>query len=285
MKRLFVAAVPAGCLVSLLIAPPSFAQAPADPGAAPASLPPSTAVTPGTTVVAPATPAPGVTLVQRTDPADTGTAVVEKDKKTEKTDTTRQLEDGGLGLEWVYLNADLGAAYTDLASLKASNWALQDNASSGPAFGLAAGVRLVFLSLGVRVRDLALSSYNIWETDLEALFHFRIWRIDGYFGGRGGYAFLGAFSADSLRTSTGSAASDVTVHGWNVGPTFGLDFYITKLISVGVDANVEAMFLERPPLPLPAGQTVAPQYASLYNASGSSVGVGFIGMSHLGVHF
>jgi hypothetical protein len=280
MNRLSVALLPAGCLVALSIASPSFAQGTQDP-----SVVPVAPVTAPVTDVPPPTPAAGVTVVQKTDPTDPGAVVVEKDKKTEKTDTTRQLEDGGLGLEWVYLNADLGAAYTDLASLRASNWQLQDNASSGPAFGLAAGVRLVFLSLGVRVRDLALSSYNIWETDLEALFHFRIWRIDGYFGGRGGYAFLGAFSADSLRTSTGSAASNVTVHGWNVGPTLGLDFYITKLVSVGVDANVEAMFLERPPLPLPSGETVAPQYASLYNASGSSVGAGFIGMSHLGIHF
>jgi hypothetical protein len=146
-------------------------------------------------------------------------------------------------------------------------------------------VRLVFLSLGARVRDLQLSSYNVWETDLEALFHFRIWRIDGYFGGRGGYAFLGSFSADALRASTGNTASNVNVHGWNVGPTAGLDFYFTKLLSLGVDANAEAMFLERPPLPLPAGQTVAPQYESLYKESGSSVGAGFIAMAHLGVHF
>ena len=142
--------------------------------------------------------------------------VVEKDQK--KNDTTRELEDGGLGLEWLYLNADVGGAFTDLVSLKSSNWQLQDNSASGPAFGLGAGVRLVFLSAGFRVRDLQLSSFNLWETDLEAALHFRIWRFDLYLGARGGYAFLGSFSADSLRTSTGSAASDVTVHGWNVGP-------------------------------------------------------------------
>jgi hypothetical protein len=154
---------------------------------------------------------------------------------------TLELEDGGLGLEWVYLNADVGSAYTDLVSLKASNWQLQDNSASGPAFDIGDGVRLVVLSAGLRVRDLQLSSYSLWETDLEAALHFRIWRFDLYLGARGGYAFLGSFSADTLRTSTGSSASDVTVRGWNLGPTAA--------------------------------------------DSGSSIGAGFVGVAHLGIHF
>jgi hypothetical protein len=170
-------------------------------------------------------------------------------------------------------------------SVRNSNWQLQDNASAGPAFGIGAGVRLLFLTAGIRARDLQLASYNMWETDLEAALHFRVWRIDGYLGARGGYAFLGTFSADSLRTSTGSTASDVTVHGWNVGPMVGLDVYVSKLISIGVDGNAEFLFLQRPPIPLKSGQTVPHGFEGLYAQSGSSVGAGFVGMTHLGVHF
>ena len=195
------------------------------------------------------------------------------------------LEDGGLGLEWVYLNADLGAAYTNLVSLRSSNWQIVDNTATGPAFGIGAGVRLVFFSAGIRVRDLEMTSFNMWETDLEAALHFRIWRIDGAIGARGGYAFLGQFSPDAIATASTTNASNVTVHGWNVGPTVDLDFYLSKLISIGVDANAEFLFLERPPLALPAGETASPAYASLYQDSGSSAGVGFLAMSHVGVHF
>ena len=264
MKRSFVA-IPAGWLF-LLLGPSALAQGTPDSQ----EMPPAPPTAPVQVSAEPsaAGPAPAV--------------VVEKDKKN---DTTRELEDGGLGLEWVYLNADVGSAFMDLASLKASNWQLQDNSSSGPAFGFGAGVRLVFLSAGFRVRDLQLSSFNLWETDLEAALHFRIWRFDLYLGARGGYAFLGSFSADSLRTSTGSSASDVAVHGWNVGPTAGLDFYISKLVSVGIDTNAEVLFLERPPIPLQPGQTVAPQYQSLYADSGSSIGAGFVAVAHLGIHF
>ena len=197
MKRSLVAAIPAGWLI-LLFGPPVMAQE-----------------TPNTQVETAPAPAPAQGVeppVPSAGPAPV--VIVEKDKKN---DTTRELEDGGLGLEWVYLNADVGSAFTDLVSLKSSNWQLQDNSASGPALGLGAGVRLVFLSAGFHVRDLQLSSYSLWETDLEAALHFRIWRFDLYLGARGGYAFLGSFSADSLRTSTGSSASDVTVHGWNVG--------------------------------------------------------------------
>jgi hypothetical protein len=270
MRPLVAVAVVAELL--LFAAPRAFAQ---DPAPAPATEAPSSSVTVVTPSSADAAPAAAAAA-----PAPAAQTVV-----VEKKDTTRMLEDGGLGLEWVYLNADVGAAYTDLVSLKSSNWAIQDNSASGPAFGIGAGVRLIFLSLGLRARDLQLSSFNLWEVDVEAALHFRIWRIDGAIGARGGYAFLGKFSADSLEQSTGSSASNVTVHGWNVGPTVDLDVYITKLISVGVDANAEALFLKRPALPLQPGQTIPPQYQELYADSGSSIGAGFVATAHLGVHF
>jgi hypothetical protein len=276
MKR-WQLAVPLECLI-LFVGRQAFAQGASYPqeevSPAPTSVPAQTV--PAQTSAPGQTPAPPATRRAHV-------VIVEKDEK--KNNLTRELEDGGLGLEWAYLNADVGSAYTDLVSLKASNWQLQDNSASGPAFGIGAGVRLVVLSAGFRVRDLQLSSFSLWETDLEAALHFRIWRFDLYLGARGGYAFLGSFSADALRASTGSSASDVTVHGWNVGPTAGLDYYISKLVSVGVDANAEVLFLRRPPIPLQPGQTVPPQYESLYADSGSSVGAGFVGVAHLGIHF
>jgi hypothetical protein len=162
---------------------------------------------------------------------------------------------------------------------------LQDNVAAGPAFGIGGGVRLVFLSAGLRVRDLELSSFNMWETNAEAALHFRIWRVDGSLGARGGYAFLGRFSSSAVQASMTTDASSVTVHGWDVGPMATLDLYLSKRISVGADADAEFLFLKRPPIPLPPGVAVAPQYQALYADSGSSVGAGFVVMSHLGIHF
>jgi hypothetical protein len=202
-----------------------------------------------------------------------------------------QSQDSGLGLEWVYLNADVGGAYTNLQSLSESNFGLQQTKSAGGAFGLAAGVRLLFFTVGARARDLQLSNFSLWELDGEAAFHIRVWRIDPYFGVRGGYAFVGSLGSGAVSVASGTTAPDVSVHGFNLGPMFGIDVYLSSLVSLGVDANAEFLFLKRPPAPLPAGVTQADvamlpaQQQELYTLSGSSVGFGAVLTAHLGIHF
>jgi hypothetical protein len=197
-------------------------------------------------------------------------------------------QDSGLGLEWVYLNADAGFAYTNMATFSETNLNLQQTSSAGGAFAVGAGVRLLFFTLGVRGRDLQLSSYNLWELDGEAAFHIRIWRIDPYFGVRGGYAFVGSLGS---ATAPDASTSGVSVHGLNVGPMFGIDVYISSLFSIGAEANAEFLYLKRPPAPLPSGVTQAdvamlsPEQQALYQQSGSSAGFGAIATLHAGLHF
>ena len=124
-----------------------------------------------------------------------------------------QSQDSGLGLEWVYLNADVGGAYTNMQSFSESNLAIQQASSQGAAFGVGAGVRLLFFTIGARARDLQLSNFNLWELDGEAAFHIRIWRIDPYFGVRGGYAFVGSLGSGAVSVASGGSASDVSVPG------------------------------------------------------------------------
>jgi hypothetical protein len=182
-------------------------------------------------------------------------------------------QDSGLGLEWVWANADIGAAYVNLQSFDATNLALQKTETSGPTYGVAAGIRLLFLTVGVRAEDLQLASIgSLWELSLEAALHTRIGRIDPYLGVRGGYNFVGTLS----------------IHGFDIGPTFGLDVYLVKYVSLGVDLDAQFLFLQRPKPALPAGITesmLPVQYQQLYDNSGSSVGFGVTGTAHLGLHF
>ena len=207
------------------------------------------------------------------------------------TNTSDQSQDSGLGLEWVYLNADAGFAYMNMASFSQTNLAIQQTSSAGGAFGVGAGLRLLFFTLGVRARDLQLTSYNLWELDGEAAFHIRIWRIDPYFGVRGGYAFVGALGSSAVSTASGTSASDVAVHGLNVGPMFGIDVYLSSLFSIGAEANAEFLYLKRPPVALPNGVTAAdvamlpPEQQQLYQQSGSSAGFGAVATLHAGLHF
>lgn len=200
-------------------------------------------------------------------------------------------KDSGLGLEWVYLNGDIGAGFASMDSFSESTLGLQKTSSSGPAFGAAAGVRLLFLSLGVRVRDLQLSGIgDLWELNGEGAFHVKVGHVDGYFGVRGGYNFVGSLNSQTASVATGDTPSSVSVHGFNVGPMLGLDVYFNRWISIGVDADVQFLFLQRPQLALPPGGSAViaacgAQCQQLYNESGSSVGFGFVPTAHLGIHF
>jgi hypothetical protein len=208
---------------------------------------------------------------------------------TPTTASNEQAEDSGLGLEWVYLNAEVGGAYVNMQSFSANNLALKTTEDGGPAVGVAAGVRLLFLSLGVRARDLLLSTIgSLWELSLEGALHTRIWHIDPYFGVRGGYNFVGSLNGSTVQVATGGSPSDVSVHGFNIGPMVGIDVYFSKLVSLGADVDAQFLFLQRPAPPLPAGlqpSMLPAQYQALYNESGSSVGFGVTGAAHLGIHF
>lgn len=200
-------------------------------------------------------------------------------------------QDSGLGLEWVWLNADVGYAYTDLASFSQSSLGLQKTASSGPVFGAGVGARLLFFSFGVRARDLVLSDIgNLWEIGGEAAFHLRVWHIDPYVGVRGGYNFVGTLDQSTVSNATGSPS--VAVHGFNVGPMVGIDYYFAHWISLGADFDAQFLFLQRPQASLPAGVNVnslppaeQAQAKQLYQQSGSSAGLQLSPTAHLGIHF
>ena len=81
----------------------------------------------------------------------------------------------------------------------------------------------------------------------------------------------------------------LAVHGFNVGPMVGIDFYFNHWISVGADVDAQFLFIQRPKLALPGGLTAAQQNAiqsqPLYNDSGSSAGFQIAPTAHLGIHF
>jgi hypothetical protein len=200
-------------------------------------------------------------------------------------------QSSGLGLEWFYLTGGGGFAYTDMASLSTTNLGLQHTSATGGSFDVGLGARLLFFSIGVRARDLLLSNFNLWELDGEAAFHIRIWRIDPYFGFRGGYAFVGNLGSGATSVTSGTTSPDITVHGVNVGPMFGIDVYVTNNVSIGAEANGEFLFLHRPPVAKPPGVTDADVKMlpaadqELYSESGSSIGFGALATVHLGLHF
>ncbi len=206
----------------------------------------------------------------------------------------QEKEDSGRPLEWVWLNAEAGGSYINMEQFNSTTFAIQKSSSGGPMLGVGAGIRLLVFTLGVRARVHEMSAFNLWQINGEFGFHIPIKNWDPYIAVHGGYAFVGTLSADSLNAATGSSANDVSIHGFNAGLSLGADYYFTPLFSLGLDITADALFLHRPPTPLPPGLTPAeqqqllnssPQAAQLYQNSGDSAGFGLVGSLHLGLHF
>lgn len=207
------------------------------------------------------------------------------------TNADDERRDSGLGLEWVWLDFDAGASYVGLESFNSNNLSLQNTSLGGGAVSMAVGARLFFFTVGLRGRYLFLSDLNLWELDGDIGLHTRIDRIDPYVVLRGGYAFDGSLGAGAVSAVNGATPTGVNLHGWNVGVAFGGDYYFIHYLSLGIDLNPEVLFLQRDKLSLPAGFASLPLQAQqqvtsspLYKESGTSIGFGFTGTIHLGLH-
>jgi hypothetical protein len=212
-------------------------------------------------------------------------------------------EDSHLEIEWIWLNADTGFSYMDLKSAKLAiqpaglpSVNVIDDTQTGLAYGFGGGVRLWFLTFGIRARNH--TAMNLWQIDGEVAFHGRIGRIDPYLAGRFGYATVGKLD-DAANVATGSpSAASVAVHGMNGGAAFGIDYYFSHLLSLGVEAAGDIVYLKRAATSAPtltpqqqmvltqAGQPNAQaQLQQAYAAEQSIVGFGAGLTLHLGVHF
>ena len=212
---------------------------------------------------------------------------------TEQRLNESESKDSGRSLELVWARAEAGGTYINMTSFSQQNMDLKQDAAGGPNYSVAAGVRLVMLTLGVRAKLNQLSALNLWQVNGVAGVHIPAGDWDPNITVYGGYSFSGKLSADSLKTATaGEPTKDVTVTGFNAGVGIAVDYYIAKMISLGAGVNGEALFLKREKTPLPAEFSLLPQAqqdaikaSPYYQNSGSRVGYGISGGLRLGVHF
>jgi len=186
-------------------------------------------------------------------------------------------EDTGRGLEFVWLNGEVGYQLVGLQTLR-DNGLLDETGiggdASGIVFGAGLGVRLLTLTLGGRFRYGTFDSFNMWSIDAEGAFHIPLGKLDLYFGLGAGYVALGGFQDLS------SDVSDLKVRGFDVRLGAGLDYYISSTFSVGVNLGGEVMFLKR------AAFDVATDNGELVEVKdGSGVGGAFTPTAVLGLHF
>jgi hypothetical protein len=209
-------------------------------------------------------------------------------KEAEKLDTEKEdkkTKEEGPGLKWVWLVPEVGYSYINLTSFSQTNFALVDDTKSGLMAGVGAGVRLLFLTLGIRARHHF--DADMWQVMLDGGLHFKFGRVDPYLAIRFGYDTVGTNIGQALGNAAGTV--NVDINGFNVGTGLGLDYFVADNVTIGFEGSGDFLFLTRPKPALPAGltaqQKAAIQANPLYKDSGSSVGFGGVLAGRLGFHF
>ncbi len=205
-------------------------------------------------------------------------------------------EDSGRGLEFLYVNVQGGGVFDALGSFN-SSLQIQNTNVGGAMIGGEAGVRFVFLTLGLRFRYDMFQPFNIWQLNAVVGFHIPAGKWDPYVSLHGGYSAIGSIDPNNFNASqvapgstTQDAANGFSTKGGNVGFAIGVDYYPIRFFSIGIDGAFELLFLHQDPLPIPAECQAIPgcaaglQTNTLYENSGSSAGVGLVGSLHIGLH-
>lgn len=217
------------------------------------------------------------------------------DPNANGTPTERELdradrEDSGRGLEFVWLNAEVGGEHLGLQTFKANH--LVDagtvkTTQTGLMYGAGLGVRLVFITLGARFRLGKFDEWDLWTLNGELGLHIPLGSVEPYFTFGGGYASMGSFNEKNLGGSLKS--QDVDITGYNIRGGFGVDIYLSDTFSIGANLTGEMLVLTRPgvdPSKLQASGTSGPQAADqIYKADGSSVGAAVSLTGVAGLHF
>jgi hypothetical protein len=217
--------------------------------------------------------------VQSEQPPPAGPGEEQVETELEKADT----EDTGRGLEFVWLNGEVGYQIVGLQTLSDGDLVdgtLIENNQSGLVFGGGLGVRLFTITLGARFRYGSFEAWDMWSINAEGAFHIPLGKLDFYVGVGAGYVALGNIQP------TGEDAgllSDIGIAGFDLRAGVGLDYYLSNTFSVGVNLGGEALFLRRKlALANPADGTGS---LSTYGDDGSSVGAAFTPMAVIGLHF
>jgi len=188
--------------------------------------------------------------------------------------------DSGRGLEFVYVNLEGGLEFAALDALN-QNGALVPQTSKTSAVGAlvggAAGLRLLYFTVGPHFRFAHFSDWELWTLNLDFGWHVPLGRLDPYGTIGGGYARLGHAADSLLGTDRG-----VSIAGFDIRLGGGLDYYVTNVFSIGGVLEAELLRLARSGVAL---RPTDPATASSFQADASSLGVTVMLGAVAGFHF
>lgn len=215
--------------------------------------------------------------VDTTSPPPPPDAAQSPEKELEKADQ----EDSGRGLEWVWLNAEIGGEHLGLTTLKSKQLLdpkLVKTSQTGLVYGAGVGVRILVFTAGVRFRLGSFSEWQLWTLNAEGGLRIPLGSLEPYFTVGAGYASLGSFSTSA------PASSKADVKGFNARLGAGLDYYLSNTFSVGANFTGDLLFLSRSAVAGAATSTSGDE-AAIYAKDGSSIGAGATLTAVAGLHF
>jgi hypothetical protein len=272
MKRVFLLLV----LVAAGVLVPAVASAQAGQGVAFGASSPSQSIGPSGLESGGLRP-PDAVDGQTPPPAEAGSESTEKE--LQKADQ----EDSGRGLEWVWLNAEIGGQHLGLQTFKANQLVdsqLVKTTQTGLLYGAGVGVRLLAFTVGARFRLGSFSDWQLWTLDAEGGLRIPLGRLEPYVSVAAGYASLGAFSGSA------PLSSKATAKGVNARLGAGLDYYLSNTFSIGGNLSGDILFLSRSKVASAmTDPTASPTEAAVYAKDGSSIGAGATLTAVVGLHF
>jgi hypothetical protein len=206
---------------------------------------------------------------------------------------------GRHGYEWLWLDAQAGVESINLQTFHANADQLTagfvPSAAMGPAAGLGVGLRLVFLTLGLRGRVASfqdqspmrtVGEWQVWTLDAELGFRAMLRRAEPYLTFAAGYASFGG-----LGDAVSGLRRGLDVSGLNLRAGAGLDYYLTRHLSVGAHVDAELLALSRPGIAVAdlleaqRVNTINQAKARILEGDGSSWGWAWTAVAGPGVHF
>jgi len=183
-------------------------------------------------------------------------------------------KDSGRGLEFVWLNGEVGVTHLALEAFKGDKLRQQginDTTTTAFTAGAGVGVRLLFFTLGARFRWGTANDFKHLTVGAEAGVHFPLGSLEPYAGLGVGYAR----AYDFVRVVDDSATvpfDEKAAVGVYTRLFAGVDYYLTSMFSLGVNLSGDVVFLAHP-----AETPTA--------TDGSGIGLGVTGTAVLGLHF
>jgi hypothetical protein len=257
--------ISAALLLALaLTVPPVVAHADAPTGAAPA--------TSGSTHTGHDSAAPTTPSASAAPPASSGTPAGRARADEEE-------ESDGRDADLLWVEAIAGYSYVNMRAIAYDNLYPSVVALSGSGYGggLAAGVRLSFVSIGARATLASYEGFEVGTAAAEITLRLPTPVVEPWVRAGFGYGWHGNANYDE------PSLSQTNVYGYVIQAAAGLDIYLGRFFAIGAGFDVDVLNLSRQALTLGPGMA-SPTGVDL-TKDGNAVGLQLRGHVAASLHF